>query len=145
MKKVLSFEGRVLIEGSATGEALVSKRAFTFAHGVEPSTGVVTDIRSDLRGKVVKGKVLYFPFGKGSTTGAAWFLETVRRGNGPAAVLTQASEPIVVTGAVLADLIYGIRIPVMAEFSPDLESSVRSGDLVTVETKKREVRMAKGE
>ena len=145
MKKVLSFAGRVLIEGSARGEALVSKRAFTFAHGVEPSTGVVTDVRSDLRGEIVKGKVLFFPFGKGSTTGAAWFLETIRRGNGPAAVLSRAAEPTVVTGAILAELLYGIRIPVMSDLSPSPEGLVRSGDLVTVETKKREVRVTGAE
>ncbi len=139
MTKLLSFKGRVLLEGSAKGEALVSKRAFTFAHGVEPSTGVVTDIRSDLRGEKVKEKILFFPFGKGSTTGAAWFLETVRMGNGPAAVLTQTAEAMIVTGAILAEMLYGGKIPVMTDFPETIASVIHSGDLVTVETKTREV------
>ena len=92
MTKVLYFKGRVLLEGRAKGEALVSRRAFTFAHGVEPSTGVVTDIRSDLLGESVREKVLFFPFGKGSTTGAAWFLETVRVGNAPAVAQRATAE-----------------------------------------------------
>ena len=145
MTKVLYFKGRVLLEGRAKGEALVTRRAFTFAHGVEPSTGVVTDVRSDLLGESVREKVLFFPFGKGSTTGAAWFLETVRLGNGPAAVLTQTAEPMIVTGAILGEMLYGRRIPVMTDFPPRIAGVVRNGDLVTVETKDREVTVSRGE
>jgi len=143
LTKVMSFNGRVLLEGRAKGEALVSRRAFTFAHGVEPGTGVVTDVRSDLRGENVRGKVLFFPFGKGSTTGAAWFLETVRLGNGPAAVLTLTAEAMIVTGAILGEMLYGRRIPVMADFPPSIASILNSGDLVTVETKTREVTVSR--
>ena len=143
MTKVLYFKGRVLLEGKAKGEALVSRRAFTFAHGVEPSTGVVTDVRSDLLGESVREKVLFFPFGKGSTTGAAWFLETVRLDNGPAAVLTQTAETMVVTGAVLGEILYGRRIPVMTDFPSTMADVVRTGDLVTVETKDRQVTVSR--
>jgi uncharacterized protein len=144
LTRVISFKGRVLLDGTAKGEALVSRRAFTFAHGVEPSTGVVTDVRSDLRGENVREKILFFPFGKGSTTGAAWFLETVRLGNGPAAVLTQTAEPMIVTGAILGEILYGRRIPVMADFPPSMADVVRTGDLVSVETKNNEVTVSRG-
>jgi len=137
----LRFKGRPMIHGKAEGEALVSARAFTFAHGVEPSTGVVTDVRSDIRGKSVRNKVLFFPFGKGSTTGAAWFLETVRLGNAPVAVLTKSVEPIVVTGAVLAKILYGKRIPVMSGLPDEIATRMENGDIVTVETEKQEVRV----
>ena len=143
MTKVVLFKGRVLLEGRATGEALVSRKAFTFAHGVEPSTGVVTDLRSDLRGENVREKVLFFPFGKGSTTGAAWFLETVRLGNGPAAVLTQTAEPMIVTGAILGEMLYGRKIPVMTDFPPTMAEILRTGDPVTVETTTREVTVSR--
>ena len=144
MTKVISFKGRVLLEGGAKGEALVSRRAFTFAHGVDPTTGVVTDVRSDLRGENVREKVLFFPFGKGSTTGAAWFLETVRLGNGPAAVLTQTAEPMIVTGAILGEMLYGRKVPVMSDFPLSIAGVIRTGDLVTVETKSREVMVRRG-
>lgn len=76
-------KARGVTPGRATGLMLLSGRPFMFAHGVEPSTGKVTDIRSDILGKNVKGKVLVFPTGKGSTTGSAWLLEAIRQGNGP--------------------------------------------------------------
>lgn len=141
MSKDLYFKGRVMIDGKADGEALVSTRAFTFAHGVEPSTGVVTDIRSDMKGESVKDKVIFFPFGKGSTTGTAWFLETVRMGNAPAAVLTQAVDPVIVVGAILANILYGKKIPVMAEFPRSMATMVKNGDLVYVETRNQEIKV----
>jgi hypothetical protein len=36
-------------------------------------------------------------------------------------------------------MLYGRRIPVMADFPPSIASILNSGDLVTVETKTREV------
>ncbi len=134
--KQLVIRGKVMVEGKAEGEAVVSNRAFTFAHGVDPATGVVTDVRSDIRSVSVKGKILVYPFGKGSTTGASWFLETVRNGNEPRAVLTQAAEPIIVVGSVLAKILYNKTIPVISEFSDDITTKIRNHDRVSVGARK---------
>lgn len=107
------LKGRGLIGGVAKGEALVSTRAFTFAHGVDPASGAVTDVRSDVRGSNVRGKVLFYPFGKGSTTASAWFLETVRLGNNPAAIVTEGVDLSAVIGSVMAKVVYGKEIPVV--------------------------------
>jgi predicted aconitase with swiveling domain len=93
---------------------LVSTKAFTFAHGVDPATGNVTDIRSDIRGFNVRGKILCYPWGKGSTTASAWFLETVRRGNSPAALVTEGVDLSAVIGSVMAGVVYGKKIPVIS-------------------------------
>jgi len=65
------MKGRGVAPGRAEGEAVVSRRPFMFAHGIDPGTGDVTDVRSDIAGRNLKGKVLVFPSGKGSTTGSA--------------------------------------------------------------------------
>lgn len=130
-----------MIDGIAEGEALVSKRAFTFAHGVDPKSGLVTDPRSDIMGERVKDKILVFPYGKGSTTGASWFLETVRRNNAPLAILNQRTEPIIVTGSVLARILYGKIIPVMSEFEDDLFSLLKNGDNLLVDTRRKSVEL----
>ncbi len=133
------FKGRCLVEGSASGEALASRRAFTFAHGVEPRTGKVTDVHSDMQGSNVAGKVLFYPYGKGSTTGSSWFLETVRLGNGPAAIVTEGPDLTAVIGSVMARIIYGKTIPVVSNFPRELYSSVRAGKKVAVDGEKGEV------
>jgi uncharacterized protein len=104
-----------------------------FAHGVEPSTGIVIDVRSDILGRSMKGKVLCFPSGKGSTTGSAWLLETIRRGNGPAAIINAETEPIIATGLILAGLLYGITIPLVDRPDADITTLVEDGIVIDVD------------
>lgn len=138
----LLLNARCMVEGDAIGGALVSRKAFTFAHGVDPVTGTVTDVRSDIRGENVKGKVLIYPYGKGSTTASAWFLETVRLGNGPAAVITGSPDPGVVIGSVLAKILYGKSIPVMTSV-PQEAYGIPPGEKVEVNC--REGRISVGQ
>ncbi|HXW36360.1 MAG TPA: DUF126 domain-containing protein [Nitrososphaerales archaeon] len=100
----------------------MSHRAFTFAHGVNPETGEVTDVHSDIEGQNVKGRVIFYPYGKGSTTASAWFLETARLGNAPAGVVTETVDTAVVIGAILAQALYGVSIPVLSASLPQLET-----------------------
>ena len=135
------IEGRGLISGRVSGAALRSAKAFTFAHGVDPSTGAVTDVRSDIRGENVKGKVLFYPFGKGSTTASSWFLEAVRLGNFPAAIVTEGIDLSAVIGSVMARVIYGIEIPVVSGVSREECSKVPQGARVTVSSSKDDARV----
>jgi predicted aconitase with swiveling domain len=139
--KPLVLTGRGMMAGEASGEALVSVRAFTFAHGVDPASGLVTDVRSDVKGSNVKEKVLFYPFGKGSTTASSWFLETVRQGNEPAAIVTEGVDLSAVIGSVMAKLIYGKQIPVVSGVQRALYTSIRSGDRVFVDATSGEVRV----
>ena len=127
------YKARPMIAGRVEGEALVSRRAFTFAHGVDPTTGRVTDVHSDLKDLNLRGKVLFYPFGKGSTTGSAWFLETVRLGNGPAAVATESVDLSVVIGSVLARSLYSKTIPVLSSLPSQVHSSLETGRRVVVD------------
>ena len=129
MGKQTVLKGRGVAPGRAEGQALVSRQPFMFAHGVEPGTGQVTDIRSDILGQSMKQKVLIFPYGKGSTTGSAWFLETVRQGNGPAAIINQETEPIIATAVTLARKLYNVEIPLVDTLDKDIVSLI-SGDTV---------------
>ena len=130
--KPASYTGRQLVGGDASGPALVSSRAFTFAHGVDPGSGVVTDIRSDIKGANVKGSVLFYPYGKGSTTASAWFLETVRLGNAPSAMVTEGPDLSAVIGSVLARVVYGKSIPVLCSFQRELYSGLKTGERVRI-------------
>lgn len=138
-----ALKGKGLIGGTASGSALLSLKAFTFAHGVNPSTGEVTDVRSDIRGSNVKGRVLFYPFGKGSTTASAWFLESVRLGNSPAAIVTEAVDLSTVIGSVMAKLIYGKVIPVISGVSREAYSRIENGVDLVADADGGEVRVKK--
>jgi len=134
------MSGRGLIPGKAEGVSLVSTKAFTFAHGVDPATGRVTDVRSDIRGSNVKGKVLFYPFGKGSTTASAWFLEAVRLGNYPVAIVTEGVDLSAVIGSVMAKAVYGRVIPVVGGVQRSAYSELEPGQKVEVDAASGRVR-----
>ena len=133
------FKGKGLVGGTKEGQGLVSTKAFTFAHGVEPTTGAVTDVRSDIRGSFVKGKVLFYPFGKGSTTASAWFLETARLGHEPAAIVTEGVDLAAVIGSVMARRIYDKVIPVVSGIPSESFSKIPPDTKVRVVADRGEV------
>lgn len=133
------IRGRGVTPGFGEGPALISKRPFMFPHGVEPKTGDVVDVRSDLLGKNIRGKVLMFPFGKGSTTGSSWFLEAVRQGNGPSAIINGETEVVIATGVAIARLLYGVAIPLVDRLEEEIADRVKEGTIIQVNGDKGEV------
>lgn len=129
MMDIETIKGRGVTPGCGEGLALVSRQPFMFAHGVDPKTGNVIDVRSDLFGKNIRNKVLVFPNGKGSTTGSAWLLETIRQGNGPAAIVNQETEPIIASAIIMARILYGTAIPLVDRLEKDI-TDIATGNRV---------------
>jgi uncharacterized protein len=129
------FQGRGVIAGIGEGEALVTKSFFGFSHGVIPGTGEISDQRHEWRGLNMKGKVLVFPFGKSSSSGGLWILETVRCGNGPAAIINIEAEPIIGIGCFLSGLIYRRPIVLVDRMNENPCEALRTGDYVRVDGK----------
>ena len=94
--------GRSISPGNAQGEALVCPEPIGFYGGVDAKTGIITD--GPLEGENVKGKILVFPCGKGSTVGSYVIYGLVKNGVGPVALVNQETETIVATGAILAGI-----------------------------------------
>jgi uncharacterized protein len=140
-RKIL--KGRGITHGKVEGEAIVSKSAFGFYGAVDPGTGVVSDKRHELFGKNISGKILVIPEGRGSTAGAIAILELARCGTLPAALINRVTEPILATGAILAEKFYNRIIPVVDGLESDPLSEISNGDLVTVDADKGEVTVQK--
>ena len=132
MKKISLKKGRIILGEGTQGPALISRKAFMFAHGVNPKSGEVIDKKSDVYKKNIKDKVFIFPNGKGSTTGSMWFLETIRLGNAPKAIINEKSEMIIVTGAILGELIYKKKITIIDNINFDQIEEINEGDLVII-------------
>lgn len=64
----------------------------------DPETVKSMTVRVSVCGQCVKDKILIYPLGKGSTSGATWMLEAVRCGNGPKAIINKETELIIVAG-----------------------------------------------
>ncbi|MEM3564646.1 MAG: DUF126 domain-containing protein [Candidatus Jordarchaeaceae archaeon] len=100
----IKLKGRGLVKGKAEGEALVSNQPISFVGGVDPNTGIVIEKEHDIEGQSVKGKVLIFPFGKGTTYNPFAIFAMKKRGTAPAAIINVKTEEIVLTGAILAEI-----------------------------------------
>jgi predicted aconitase with swiveling domain len=110
----LKITGCCVVPGIAKGEVLVTSQPISFWGGVDPATGLINDPRHDLFGQSVAGKVLVFPFGKGSSTGSLIMLELARVDKAPAAIVNVRTEPILATGPIVSNHFYGRQIPIIS-------------------------------
>jgi uncharacterized protein len=98
------MSGRVIFEGNAEGEALVSSSPMSFYGGVNPESGEVIERGHELQGQCVKGKVLVFPGGKGSTVGSYVLYRLAKNGAAPCAMINSKCETIVAVGAIISEI-----------------------------------------
>jgi len=124
MKK--SIVCRSLVCGEAVGEALVSKEPISFYGGVDPETGKIVEKGHPLEGKVISGKVLFFPYGKGSTVGSYVIYRLAKKELAPLAIVNVKSEPIIVIGCVLSS------IPLVDQFPLEYFNIVKNSSTVRV-------------
>ena len=107
--------GRSISRGIGTGELLVSSEPISFLSGVDPETGIVVEHGHPLEGQSVAGRVLAFPYGKGSTVGSYVIYALKQNGLAPAAIINTEAEPIIAVGAIIAGIPLVDRLP--PEFS----------------------------
>lgn len=98
------MNGRMISPGMVDGEAIVSSEPIGFYGGIDLNTGVVIDKDHPLEGQSVKGKILVFPNGKGSTVGSYVIYGLEKNGVGPLGIINKETETIVATGAILAGI-----------------------------------------
>lgn len=106
------LQGRGIGHGTAEGEILLSLKPISFLGGVNPSEGRIIDIESDIQEESFSGKILVFPFGKGSTVGSYVIYQLKKSGTAPLAIVNQNADPIVATGAILAEIPMIHKIPI---------------------------------
>ncbi len=118
--------GRSISRGIGSGELLVSPVPISFLSGVDAETGTIVEKGHPLCGQHIAGRVLAFPYGKGSTVGSYVLYALSRSGNAPAAIINEEAEPIIVTGAIIG------RIPMVDRINVPL-SRLKNGAVVTVD------------
>lgn len=105
---------------------LLSRDPISFLGSVDPKTGIVVEENHALVGKSIKGKVLIFPHGKGSTVGSYVMYQLKKNGAAPAAIINLETEPIVAVGAIISE------IPLIDMLERNPYEVLKNGDLVLV-------------
>ncbi|QLC73890.1 DUF521 domain-containing protein [Pseudomonas sp. LPB0260] len=109
----LSIQARSLVAGNAQGELLYADVGLSFWGGVDPSSGEVIDRHHPLSGRVIAGRVLAIPSGRGSCTGSSVLLELILNGHGPAALVVAQPEEILSLGVLVAQALFERDLPVV--------------------------------
>ncbi|WNY24230.1 hypothetical protein MmiHf6_15600 [Methanimicrococcus hongohii] len=122
------IKGRTIARGCAAGKVLMTKDPISFLGNVNPETGEVVDPNHELYGKSIKGTVLVFPQGKGSTVGSYVIYQLKKNGTAPAAIINLECEPIVAVGAIISE------IPLIDKLETNPYDILKDGDEVTVDS-----------
>lgn len=118
------LKGRKIVEGRCRGEALVSLKPISFLGGVDPADGRIIEKDHDLYGECIKEKVLCFPHGHGSTVGSYTLYSLAKKKCAPKALINQTADPVVVVGAIIAN------IPMIDQIDV---KQIKTGDILDVD------------
>ena len=124
---------RSISKGKAKGELIVSSQPISFLGGVNPENGEIIDPTHELKGKIIKDKVLFIPQGKGSTVGSYVIFQMMKNNTAPKAIICLNAEPIIATGAIMSD------IPMVD--SPSSTDKLKNNVMVEVDGDSGEIRV----
>jgi predicted aconitase with swiveling domain len=99
--------------------------------GFDLGSGRVADVNHPQHQQVISGRILAMPGGRGSSSSSSILLESARLGIHPRAVVLVEPDPILVIGALVAEDLYGVTIPVILVPQTVLEN-LRPGAQVIV-------------
>lgn len=122
-----SYQIAYHVGGDVTGEAIVSQLPLSFLGGVNSETGKIIDSHNPLCGQSMEGKILIYPFSKGSTGDCMRLWRTCFNGKGPIAIINTTPDPIHVEGALLAEL------PLAFGMEEDPVAVFRTGDVLSLQ------------
>ena len=109
----VKIEGRSLVHGRGQGPLLYADLGLSLWGGVDPFSGEVIDRHHPLSGQSLAGRVLAIPSGRGSCTGSSVMLELLLNGPAPAALVLAEPDEILSLGALVAEHVFDVQLPVL--------------------------------
>jgi predicted aconitase with swiveling domain len=119
--------GRVLNPGKAEGDAIVCRAPFSFFLDVNTETGEIIEIGHEHQGKSIKGKILIYPFGKGSSGDCLRLWRCANNKVAPAGIINLKPDVVHVQGAIIAN------VPMICVSDGDPISRIATGDFVRMD------------
>ena len=130
-----TFSCREISRGIAEGEVLLSQDQILFYHA-DPATGVITERGHCLEGVSVKGKILVFPGGKGSSVvqmDGMYKLE--QHGTAPSGLIVLEPDTVLVSSAIIMEL------PMVDRVEQAFYDTIRTGDRVRIDTERQVIQL----
>lgn len=119
------------------GEALVSPEGFSPRYDLDRWTGEISRSGHAIEGENIKDKILFFPTAKGGVAAGWAFHDLKTKGIAPKAFVFGVTNPVMVQGAVFAD------IAITEGWSQNPLELVQTGDLVRVDSSNKKIEVLK--
>lgn len=127
-----SIKARILIPGRAIGPAMVLDDTLSFWGGFNPVSGEIIDVHHPQFQQRVGGSILFIPQSRGSAGTPGGIAETLRNGSGPLAFVLGEPDVNIGVGALVANRLYALEIPVL-EIPLAAMAQIRTGDQLTID------------
>jgi predicted aconitase with swiveling domain len=95
---------KIIVKGKIQGKILKTNTPINFLGTVDKKSGVINDNKHDLAGKSVKGTILVFPHGVGSSVGAYTIYSLKSNGSAPLGMVCKKVDLTVASGCALANI-----------------------------------------
>ncbi|MGP1615675.1 MAG: aconitase X swivel domain-containing protein [Pollutimonas bauzanensis] len=109
------------------GEVLVMREGFSPRYDLDRVTGIISRIGHSVEGHSVKNRVLVIPTSKGGVAGGWAFFDLLHKGIAPLALVFGKLNPVMVQGAVLANM------PITEGWDENILDLLQTGDRVTID------------
>ena len=109
---------RVLIPGRVHGELLRLTEPLSLWGGFDSKTGLVTERGHPQVGLSLAGRIVVMPYGRGSSSSSSVLAEALRLSTGPAALVLDEPDSILVIGVLVARYLYEITCAVVVGAVP---------------------------
>lgn len=137
MKKPLTIRVKRAFGPVVEGEAVVSEEGFSPRYDLDRWSGVITKRGHNLEGVNVRDKILFFPTAKGGIAAGWAFYDIKAKGIAPKALVFGVTNPVMVQGAVFANL------TITEGWSRDPRGCIRTGDIVRVDPPAKSIQLLK--
>ena len=124
-----------------SGPILHLEEPLSFWGGLDPATGMITDIHHPQVGGCITGKILVMEHGRGASSSSSVVLELIRNKAGPVAVILLEMATHIVLGSIAAEELYDLLMPVIV-VSKDLLENLHTGDIVNIDPKNKLVSLS---
>lgn len=109
----ITIKCKTAVYGDVRAKLLWANEPMGFWGFVDPKTGIIRDNRHSLYQQNMTDKALAFTTPKGSSGTGLIILEQIRNNCAPAAIINLRSDPVVLTGPLIAKRFYNVSIPVV--------------------------------
>jgi len=123
---------KTIVKGKAFGKIIKTQNPINFLGTVDKKTGVIQDKNHELYQKSIKGSILVFPHGIGSSVGAYTIYSLKSNNSAPLAMICKKADLTVASGCALANIPFVIA-------SDDEINSLTDGLEISLDTESQNI------